>query len=99
MQYQPIGLQDEWMTSPSEQTRPRTVKRGVDNISVEIPDGTSASHAHTHTHTLLLVFYTLLTSASCLLPGEPEKVDHLVFMVHGIGPACDLRFRSIIQCG
>uniref|UniRef100_A0A671VXX9 DDHD domain containing 2 n=1 Tax=Sparus aurata TaxID=8175 RepID=A0A671VXX9_SPAAU len=68
MQYQPIGLQDEWASSPSEQTRPRTVKRGVDNISVEIPD------------------------------GEPEKVDHLVFMVHGIGPACDLRFRSIIQC-
>lgn len=26
-------------------------------------------------------------------------MDHLVFMVHGIGPACDLRFRSIIQCG
>uniref|UniRef100_A0A3Q3WYE3 Uncharacterized protein n=1 Tax=Mola mola TaxID=94237 RepID=A0A3Q3WYE3_MOLML len=69
MQYQPIGLQDEWLSSPSEQTRPRTVKRGVDNISVEIPE------------------------------GEPEKVDHLVFMVHGIGPACDLRFRSIIQCG
>ncbi|XP_069379938.1 phospholipase DDHD2 isoform X3 [Paralichthys olivaceus] len=68
MQYQPIGLQDEWMTSPSEQTRPRTVKRGVENIIVEIPE------------------------------GEPEKVDHLVFMVHGIGPACDLRFRSIIQC-
>ncbi|KAM8885296.1 triacylglycerol hydrolase DDHD2 isoform 2-T7 [Spinachia spinachia] len=68
MQYQPIGLQDEWVSSPSEQTRPRTVKRGVNNISVEIPD------------------------------GEPEKVDHLVFMVHGIGPACDLRFRSIIQC-
>ncbi|TNM89543.1 hypothetical protein fugu_003777 [Takifugu bimaculatus] len=37
MQYQPLGLQDEWMSSPSEQTRPRTVKRGVDNISVEIP--------------------------------------------------------------
>lgn len=68
MQYQPLGLQDDWVSSPSEQTRPRTVKRGVDNISVEIPD------------------------------GEPEKVDHLVFMVHGIGPACDLRFRSIIQC-
>ncbi|XP_060927131.1 phospholipase DDHD2 isoform X2 [Limanda limanda] len=68
MQYQPIGMQDEWMSSPSEQTRPRTVKRGVDNIPVEIPE------------------------------GEPEKVDHLVFMVHGIGPACDLRFRSIIQC-
>ncbi|XP_029367312.1 phospholipase DDHD2 isoform X2 [Echeneis naucrates] len=68
MQYQPIGLQDEWVSSPSEHTRPRTVKRGVDNISVEIPD------------------------------VEPEKVDHLVFMVHGIGPACDLRFRSIIQC-
>ncbi|KAM7017519.1 triacylglycerol hydrolase DDHD2 isoform 2-T3 [Tautogolabrus adspersus] len=68
MQYQPIGLQDEWVSSPSEQTRPRTVKRAVESISVEIPD------------------------------GEPDKVDHLVFMVHGIGPACDLRFRSIIQC-
>ncbi|KAK9522699.1 hypothetical protein VZT92_019147 [Zoarces viviparus] len=68
MQYQPIGVPDEWASSPSEQGRPRTVKRGVNNISVEIPD------------------------------GEPEKVDHLVFMVHGIGPACDLRFRSIIQC-
>ncbi|XP_035999541.1 phospholipase DDHD2 isoform X2 [Fundulus heteroclitus] len=68
MHYQPIGMQDEWVSSPSEQTRPRTVKRGVENISVEIPE------------------------------GEPEKVDHLVFMVHGIGPACDLRFRSIIQC-
>ncbi|XP_041855909.1 phospholipase DDHD2 isoform X2 [Melanotaenia boesemani] len=68
MQYQPITLQEEWVSSPSEQTRPRTVKRGVDSISVEIPD------------------------------GEPDDVDHLVFMVHGIGPACDLRFRSIIQC-
>lgn len=68
MQYQPVGLQDEWVSTPSEQTRPRTVKRGVESITVEIPD------------------------------GEPDKVDHLVFMVHGIGPACDLRFRSIIQC-
>lgn len=34
-----------------------------------------------------------------MCPGEPDLVDHLVFMVHGIGPACDLRFRSIIQCG
>ncbi|XP_028851871.1 phospholipase DDHD2-like isoform X2 [Denticeps clupeoides] len=68
MQYQPIGLPDDWVGSPSDQTRPRTVKRGIENIAVEIPE------------------------------GEPETVDHLVFMVHGIGPACDLRFRSIIQC-
>ncbi|XP_063065946.1 phospholipase DDHD2 [Engraulis encrasicolus] len=30
--------------------------------------------------------------------GEPETVDHLVFMVHGIGPACDLRLRTLVQC-
>ncbi|KAJ8395910.1 hypothetical protein AAFF_G00027930 [Aldrovandia affinis] len=30
--------------------------------------------------------------------SEPEMVDHLVFMVHGIGSACDLRFRSLVQC-
>ncbi|XP_077600390.1 triacylglycerol hydrolase DDHD2-like isoform X2 [Stigmatopora nigra] len=68
MHYTPIGLQEDWISSPSESTRPRTVKRGVHNIPADIPD------------------------------GEPENVDHLVFMVHGIGPACDLRFRSIIQC-
>lgn len=34
-----------------------------------------------------------------LLPGELHKIDHLVFMVHGIGPVCDLRFRSMIECG
>lgn len=95
MQYQPIGLQDEWVSSPSEQTRPRTVKRGVDNISVEIPDGMSSAFFYK-------VLPTVDTSSRiclCAFPGEPEKVDHLVFMVHGIGPACDLRFRSIIQCG
>ncbi|PIK37979.1 putative phospholipase DDHD2 [Apostichopus japonicus] len=30
--------------------------------------------------------------------GEPDKIDHLVFVVHGIGPVCDLRFRSIVEC-
>ncbi|KAM3927129.1 triacylglycerol hydrolase DDHD2 isoform 2-T3 [Leptodactylus fuscus] len=66
--YQPSGMVDEWGASPSEQGRPRTVKRGVENISAEIPQ------------------------------GEPAQIDHLVFMVHGIGPACDLQFRSIVQC-
>ncbi len=31
--------------------------------------------------------------------GEMPQVDHLVFMVHGIGPVCDLRFRSMVECG
>ncbi|XP_071985600.1 SEC23-interacting protein isoform X2 [Engystomops pustulosus] len=30
--------------------------------------------------------------------GEMPQADHLVFMVHGIGPVCDLRFRSIVEC-
>ncbi|XP_043839192.1 phospholipase DDHD2 isoform X2 [Dromiciops gliroides] len=66
--YQPVAGSDEWGSIPTEQGRPRTVKRGVENISVDIP---------------------------C---GEPLQIDHLVFVVHGIGPACDLRFRSIVQC-
>ncbi|KAM4748055.1 triacylglycerol hydrolase DDHD2 isoform 2-T2 [Rhinophrynus dorsalis] len=66
--YQPLALSDEWGSTASEQGRPRTVKRGVENISVEIPR------------------------------EEPAQIDHLVFMVHGIGPACDLQFRSIVQC-
>ncbi|XP_013975523.1 triacylglycerol hydrolase DDHD2 isoform X4 [Canis lupus baileyi] len=66
--YQPVAGSDEWGSTPTEQGRPRTVKRGVENISVDI---------------------------HC---GEPLQIDHLVFVVHGIGPACDLRFRSIVQC-
>ncbi|XP_053574062.1 phospholipase DDHD2 [Bombina bombina] len=66
--YQPAGSPDDWGATPSEQGRPLTVKRGVDNISVNIPK------------------------------GEPTQIDHLVFMVHGIGPASDLHFRSIVQC-
>lgn len=40
-----------------------------------------------------------LSSDLFLSPGEPLQIDHLVFVVHGIGPACDIRFRSIVQCG
>ncbi|XP_042209515.1 SEC23-interacting protein-like [Homarus americanus] len=30
--------------------------------------------------------------------GEAEKVDHLLFLVHGIGSVCDLRFRAVEEC-
>ncbi|CAG2167524.1 unnamed protein product, partial [Oppiella nova] len=29
--------------------------------------------------------------------GEPVQVDHLVFLIHGIGEICDFRFRSIVE--
>ncbi|XP_033341529.2 uncharacterized protein LOC117229259 isoform X2 [Megalopta genalis] len=44
-------------------SRPRTIKRGLDEFHIE--------------------------------DGEPEKVDHLLFLVHGIGSVCDLKFRSV----
>lgn len=37
--YHPVAISDDWGASPTEQGRPRTVKRGVENISVEIPSG------------------------------------------------------------
>ncbi|XP_012559446.2 SEC23-interacting protein [Hydra vulgaris] len=30
--------------------------------------------------------------------GETKEVDHLVFVVHGIGPVADLKMRSIVEC-
>lgn len=27
--------------------------------------------------------------------GDPERVDHLLFMVHGIGSVCDLKLRTV----
>ncbi|XP_055027196.2 SEC23-interacting protein [Misgurnus anguillicaudatus] len=68
VQFQPSSVPDEWGTTQDGQTRPRVVKRGVDDDHDEVPD------------------------------GEMPQVDHLVFMVHGIGPVCDLRFRSIVEC-
>ncbi|KAM7072671.1 SEC23-interacting protein isoform 2-T3 [Molossus nigricans] len=68
VQFQPSSVPDEWGTTQDGQTRPRVVKRGVDNNLDEIPD------------------------------GEMPQVDHLVFVVHGVGPVCDLRFRSIVEC-
>ena len=29
--------------------------------------------------------------------GESTDVDHLVFIVHGIGSVCDMKFRSISE--
>lgn len=68
VQFQPSSMPDEWGTTQDGQTRPRVVKRGIDDDHDEVPD------------------------------GELPTVDHLVFMVHGIGPVCDLRFRSMIEC-
>ncbi|XP_042358329.1 SEC23-interacting protein [Plectropomus leopardus] len=68
VQFQPSSMPDEWGTTQDGQTRPRVVKRGIDDDNDEVPD------------------------------GELPKVDHLVFMVHGIGPVCDLRFRSMVEC-
>lgn len=31
--------------------------------------------------------------------GEPAKIDHLLFLVHGIGSVCDLKFRSVEEVG
>lgn len=31
--------------------------------------------------------------------GEPATVDHLLFIVHGIGAVCDLKFRSVEEVG
>lgn len=48
-------------------SRPRIIKRGMDEFHIE--------------------------------DGEPEKVDHLLFLVHGIGSVCDLKFRSVEEVG
>lgn len=31
--------------------------------------------------------------------GEPNKIDHVLFLVHGIGSVCDLRFRAVEEVG
>ncbi|XP_076752003.1 SEC23-interacting protein isoform X2 [Xylocopa sonorina] len=52
-----------WGNSSGAGSKPRLIKRGLDEFHIE--------------------------------DGEPEKVDHLLFVVHGIGSVCDLKFRSV----
>lgn len=39
VQFQPSSMPDEWGTTQDGQTRPRVVKRGIDDDHDEIPDG------------------------------------------------------------
>lgn len=57
----------ESAAAPVAGNRPRIVKRGLEEWTIE--------------------------------DGESEQVDHLMFMVHGIGAACDLKFRTVEQVG
>lgn len=49
----------------------------------------------------LSTYHNLLFVDLCCfnLTGEPAQIDHLIFVVHGIGPIADLNFRNIIECG
>ncbi|KAJ8923521.1 hypothetical protein NQ315_010099 [Exocentrus adspersus] len=60
--FPPTQTPDAWGNTPN-QTRPRVVKRGMDEFDID--------------------------------EGEPAQVDHILFMVHGIGSVCDLKFRSV----
>ena len=51
--YQPVAGSDEWGSTPTEQGRPRTVKRGVENISVDI-------HGGNVNHSSFFFWYTYL---------------------------------------
>ena len=31
-------------------------------------------------------------------PDEKEPIQHVCFVVHGIGDACDIKFRSLVEC-
>lgn len=60
--FPPSQTPDTWGNTPN-QTRPRVVKRGMDEFDID--------------------------------EGEPAHVDHILFMVHGIGSICDFRCRAV----
>ena len=62
--------------------KPRVVHRGLEGLP-DIPDG--------ETNQVLLSFRTVF------LHSFLYQVDHLCFVVHGIGAACDIKFRPIAE--
>lgn len=74
VQFQPTATPDEWGTTQDGQTRPRVVKRGVDDDHDEVPDGEwnnrsktfnnqfcSPSYSSACTHTLLFLHHALVS--------------------------------------
>lgn len=59
--FQQKTASENWGAPSSPISKPRVVKRGIDDFHIE--------------------------------DGDCDKVDHLLFMVHGIGSVCDLKFR------
>ena len=50
----------------------------------------------------MFTLYDLILSPRITLfyeSGEQSRIDHLVFVVHGIGAHHDLSFRSLVDCG
>ena len=43
--------------------------------------------------------FLTFTLSEFKLIGEQSRIDHLVFVVHGIGPVCDMAFRKLVDCG
>lgn len=39
------------------------------------------------------------TDGFAIEEGEPQTVDHVLFLVHGIGSVCDLKFRPLEEVG
>ena len=51
---------------------------------------------------ILCFIHFSFSSLSLSFSGEDKNIDHLVFVVHGIGPFADIRlnsFRNLIECG
>ena len=66
-------------------SHPRSVLRGFAEID-HVEQGESPP---------LLVIVQLVP----LCAGEQSRIDHLVFVVHGIGEHHDLSFRCLVDCG
>ena len=45
------------------------------------------------------MFKVIVLLLLLLFTGEHSRIDHLVFVVHGIGPVCDMAFRKLVDCG
>lgn len=85
---------DDW-TGEDIRSRPKVVRRGIDDFEADIDDGRKNRKKVNNCH------YKNLPScvSDKYILGEPSQIDHLVFIVHGIGPYADLKFRSLIECG
>lgn len=67
--------------------------------TVQVPDQLCYVGDDEDDRIILYLIHVTCSLVHMYSSGEEHKIDHLVFVIHGIGAYHDLSFRTLVDCG